>query len=168
MNIRTEYYKNWTAKQEELIKNQSHLVCGKCKESKPIEMFTLSRRKHSKNPPCKICDRESNRTSYRKNIKKYLVRNAKVRAKSNNLEFCITESDILIPDKCPLLEIPIFITSGIAQSDNSPSIDRIDPRKGYTKDNVWIISAKANRIKNDATITELTLLIRNLLESLKL
>ena len=37
----------------------------------------------------------------------------------------------------------------------SPSIDRIDSTKGYTKDNIQIISWRANRIKNDSTPEEL-------------
>ena len=37
---------------------------------------------------------------------------------------------------------------------NSPSIDRIDPSKGYTKDNVWVISRRANTIKSNATVDE--------------
>ena len=39
--------------------------------------------------------------------------------------------------------------------DNSPTIDRIVPELGYVKGNVVVVSAKANRIKNDATITEI-------------
>ena len=35
------------------------------------------------------------------------------------------------------------------------SIDRIDSTKGYEKGNVWVISGRANRIKNDATPEEL-------------
>jgi predicted RND superfamily exporter protein len=48
----------------------------------------------------------------------------------------------------------------------TPSLDRIDSKKGYTPDNVWVISHRANQIKNDATIEELKLITENL-EKLK-
>lgn len=37
----------------------------------------------------------------------------------------------------------------------SPQLDRIDNTKGYTKDNVVVVSKRANTIKNDATVQEL-------------
>jgi hypothetical protein len=43
--------------------------------------------------------------------------------------------------------------------ENSPSIDRIDSTKGYTPDNIQIISWKANRIKGYATLQELEMLL---------
>ena len=38
---------------------------------------------------------------------------------------------------------------------NSPSLDRLDNNKGYTKENISVISYKANRIKNDASFEEI-------------
>jgi hypothetical protein len=40
---------------------------------------------------------------------------------------------------------------------NSPSIDRIDPERGYVKGNIKIISFRANQIKSDASHQELKL-----------
>ncbi len=44
----------------------------------------------------------------------------------------------------------------------SPSLDRIDSTKGYTKGNIWVISNRANTLKNDATLSELKLLVERL------
>jgi hypothetical protein len=44
---------------------------------------------------------------------------------------------------------------------NSPSLDRIDPSKGYVKGNVWIVSHRGNTIKNDATHDELKAIAAN-------
>jgi hypothetical protein len=42
---------------------------------------------------------------------------------------------------------------------------RIDYSKGYTYDNCQVISNKANRIKNDATLEDLELLVNYLKEN---
>jgi len=44
---------------------------------------------------------------------------------------------------------------GSKNNDLTPSIDRIDPKKGYVKDNIIVVSMRANRIKNDATVDEI-------------
>ena len=68
-------------------------------------------------------------------------------------------STINIPDVCPILGITLNYNgnneSGWVRDDLSPSIDRIDSSKGYVKDNIQVISWRANRIKNDSTPEEL-------------
>lgn len=93
-----------------------------------------------------------------------LLRSAKQRAKIKGLEFNIDITDIELPSVCPLLNIPLVYSYKEQRKtmDNSYSIDRIDSSKGYVKGNVWVISYKANRIKNDASLEELELLIENL------
>lgn len=78
---------------------------------------------------------------------------AKVRAKKNRVPFNISWEDVHIPEKCPLLGITLARGMG-QQVQSSPSIDRIDPTKGYVKGNIWVISYRANAIKRDATIEE--------------
>lgn len=78
----------------------------------------------------------------------------KTRAKRNGVEFCLTQADIIFPENCPILNIPID-TKSFGRSDNSPSVDRIDNSKGYIPDNIRIISWRANRIKSDSTWQEL-------------
>lgn len=90
----------------------------------------------------------------RANPARYLWRGAKSRARRNGIPFDLVPGDILVPSHCPILGIPLVIADG-RQTDNSPSLDRIDYRKGYIKGNVEVISWKANRIKSNATIEEL-------------
>jgi hypothetical protein len=59
-----------------------------------------------------------------------------------------------MPEVCPVLGIPLVVGDGSAK-DNSPSIDRINPAGGYTKDNIRVISHRANTIKSNATIEEM-------------
>lgn len=64
----------------------------------------------------------------------------------------------VVPDVCPILGIKLNYTGtgieGFSRGEDSPSIDQIIPGKGYTKDNIIIISWRANRIKNDGTPEE--------------
>ena len=94
-------------------------------------------------------------------IKKALVRAAKARAKKKGIPFDITIEDFILPEKCPLLEIPLTVGYGSSQ-ENSYSLDKIIPDLGYVKGNVWVISNKANMIKNNASLEELQLLVNNL------
>lgn len=113
----------------------------------------------------KINERDKLRMHSNSNsIKLSLLRSAKQRAKTKGLEFNIDISDIELPKVCPLLGIPLSSSyREVGKTiDNSYSIDRINPNKGYVKGNVWVISYKANRIKNDASLEELELIVKNL------
>ena len=81
--------------------------------------------------------------------------NAKGRAKAAGLAFTITKDDIknLFGERCPLLNTEFVFGAGTTQPQ-SPSLDRRRPEDGYTPENCWVISAKANRIKSDATPSE--------------
>lgn len=84
-----------------------------------------------------------------------LLVSARHRAKISGLDFNLELSDIVIPDRCP-----IFGNKFHKNPDrrDSPSLDRIDSDKGYIKGNVWVISRRANIIKNDATPAELRMI----------
>ncbi len=68
---------------------------------------------------------------------------------------------MVLPKFCPLLNIALKINQ-IKSENNSFSLDRIDNSKGYIPGNVWIISKRANWIKNNASIEELDTLVNNL------
>ena len=70
------------------------------------------------------------------------------------IEFNISFGDIEWNAYCPMLGIKLDYFA-ISKQDNMPSFDRIDSLKGYVLGNVQIISLRANRIKNDATVEEL-------------
>ena len=87
---------------------------------------------------------------------------AKKRAKKKNIEFSIGAEDLEKVTHCPLLGIEFSFSNTRASRHDSPSIDRIDPSKGYIPGNVWVISQKANTIKSNATLNELKLIYTNL------
>lgn len=84
----------------------------------------------------------------------HMLARIKARAKAKGWAFNLTAEDITIPKRCPILGIPLVVGDGTAD-DNSPELDRINNRKGYVRGNVHVISRRANRIKNDATLAEL-------------
>lgn len=92
-----------------------------------------------------------------------MFRDARLRAEDKKLPFDIDVEYVrsLVVSRCPVfgthLEWSAQRGNGPIPIESSPSLDRIDPTKGYIKGNVWIISYKANVIKNNATHEELKL-----------
>lgn len=87
---------------------------------------------------------------------KKMLQRAKGRAKLQGRDFNLTVEDISIPDKCPILGIPLKVNNGKPGAYNdSPSLDRIDNNLGYVKGNVWVISQLANAMKHSATPQDL-------------
>ena len=97
-----------------------------------------------------------------KNLEQVMFNAAKARARKAGVEFTITLDDIVIPDRCPWLGIPLAHGTGRGPKDNSPTLDRIIPELGYVKGNVIVISNRANRIKNNGTPEELALVLAGL------
>jgi len=94
------------------------------------------------------------------NIKSWAGRKCsdlKRKAKKKQLPFNLNSKDILeiIPNNfiCPILNIQMELYSKDIMM--SPSVDRIISQNGYVKNNIQIISNKANSIKNNATLEEL-------------
>jgi len=130
-------------------------ICSKCKEELPISSFT----KHSKNKDglqgsCRECNNKSSKEWNANNKDSLILKRLKERSIQKGLDFDLTVADIDVTLKCPVFgfdlrrnhKVPLF---------NSPSVDRIDPTKGYTKDNIQIISQLANAMKQNASPEQL-------------
>jgi len=85
---------------------------------------------------------------------------AKRRAKLQGMPFNLDLSDIIIPDVCPVLGIPLSRDNKKRPANNSPSIDKFLPSLGYVKGNIQIISYRANWIKQDSSLVELEALVQ--------
>jgi len=127
------------------------LVCKNCKKEKDKSAF-------SKHSGCKIGYDTSRCKTCKKSyyewkntpLEKKIYNRVKARAKEKNIAFDLDLSDIVIPDACPVLN-HTFIYGDL---DWTYSVDRQNPNGGYTKDNILIISNKANRAKNNLTLDE--------------
>lgn len=84
---------------------------------------------------------------------RYLLNQCRYRSKKLGIAFDIEKDDLVIPDVCPVFNIPLFFTPG-RRTHNSFSLDRWDNTKGYVKGNVHVISWKANMYKGDLTLEE--------------
>ena len=112
---------------------------------------------------CKPCEINWSSKKYRINPYRQIFYITKKRALKKGIPFTLTKEDYKklyenIPKICPVLGIKINhseIGTTKYQTNNSPSIDKINPNKGYVKGNVMIISALANRIKTDATVDQI-------------
>ena len=95
--------------------------------------------------------------------KKYKIWcDVKKRATKKWTEFTLEPEDIPeIPKYCPVLWIEIIVSKVKWPIDSSPSLDRINPKYWYIKWNIRIISNRANRIKSDATIEEIKLILKD-------
>jgi hypothetical protein len=158
-----DFHANTTAK------NGKRADCKKCVSyshkiwwNKNADQQKIKNRDY-KNDPIrrqKILDKQY---LYKQNHREEVLLKAAIKkSKELALECNLTIDDIVVPEICPLLGIKISSNSNLKTRDNSPSIDRINPKRGYIKGNVWIVSYRANRIKNDATIQELYLITKNL------
>ena len=95
---------------------------------------------------------------------------AKAAAKKRGMYFNIDRSDIIIPEICPILRVPLYRGSDPEYSPGHPyiaSLDRKNSELGYIKGNVWVISWLANRMKQDATRDTLHLFCTGILQNMK-
>ncbi len=109
--------------------------------------------------------REKRWSRYRSEKHKNMYQGAKKRALKKGIEFTIIPDDIIIPEICPILGIPLFIGDKTCYF-NSPTLDRKDTSKGYTKENIGVISMLANSMKNAATKEQLLLFTQNIIKYL--
>lgn len=87
----------------------------------------------------------------------------KSRAKRDGIPFNLEVADIVVPDVCPVLGIPIVQNQGRqGYFPDSASVDRIVPSKGYVRGNVRVISQRANQLKSDANVMEMRLVLADL------
>jgi hypothetical protein len=107
--------------------------------------------RHAKNP-------EKYRNQRVLDPRKSMLTGAKRRAKLKRIEFSITINDIVMPDVCPILGMPLIVNERHAK-ENSPTLDRVDVSNGYVPGNICVISARANRLKNDASLEEMRAVI---------
>lgn len=114
---------------------------------------------------CNACNSGRVKTQ---NAETKMWRRAKARAKENGREFTLKISDIVIPELCPILGIPLVCFEGRSGGQfDSPALDRKDSSKGYTPDNIMVVSHLANMMKSSASAEQLVKFAEWVLETYK-
>jgi hypothetical protein len=139
-------------------------ICSFCKKKLSKEKFRIISRNnwHGLYPQCKICESSLMKVKYEQNPIPQMLSNAKIRAKQKGVDFNLTTQYLkkIFPkdNKCPITGLNFefgYINKEKINKNNSPSLDRIIPSKGYVIGNVMIISDLMNRMKQDSTYEDI-------------
>jgi uncharacterized protein (DUF3084 family) len=145
----------WYSKDDIASWPDNHKRCRGCDAILPFAEFHRQKQTlFGLNNYCKLCRHPRSVSDYaKKPIEQLIYERAKSRARKHGVPFDIDVEDIDVPSLCPALSIPLERSDTI--TDNTPSLDRIDPAKGYVRGNIAVISNKANRIKSNAEAYEI-------------
>ena len=148
--------------------------CTKCKQVLPHSDYHLSNGQGSRpvSPTCKPCTSDINFETRRRDIKKTTYRRYRyqMRAEGNDYDMTFEEFEREVwpwDNRCPILghELKYYPTedrggkwAGGRHYPYTPCVDHIDPREELSKNNVQVISWRANELKGDAIPEEIHLL----------
>ena len=141
----------------------------KCNKCESIKHYSFFRKKNNKSgwkdiegglrySYCKSCEADRMKKKYKSNPIPQMLSNSKIRAKNKGISHNINANDIkeIWPNnnRCPILGKE-FEMGYKKDKSYAPSLDRIEPKLGYIKGNIMIISDIANRMKQDSSLKDL-------------
>lgn len=142
-----------------------------CNSCNKVKHYSLFRKKNNKSgwkdikgdirySYCKNCEAKRMEERYKKNPIPQMLSNSRIRAKNKNIPYNIATKDIndIWPkdNKCPVLNINFEMGyKNKKTKSHAPSLDRIEPKKGYVKGNILVVCDIVNRLKSDASIEDL-------------
>ena len=141
------------SKRPVITNDMGYYSCNKCNTFKPIIEFTTQI-----NKGCKICQKVSRQLHYNtirghlqhlfKHAKEHTIMRDNVKSRVSDNSFNITFEDLVNilrnqRGRCAYSNIRMNYGSTI-EKDWIASLERIDPRKGYVKDNICLICAEFN------------------------
>jgi len=142
-------------------------VCTKCKQEKPIEAFFFRNERNMYYAHCKVCHGKNTKNSKFSSHwwrERYCEEDLKLFARLRNLVTCAKLRKQEQEDEvtwetiyslwlnqnglCKYSGVPLSLE---ANHPHKVSIDRIDSSQGYVKDNLQLVSASVNRMKQEFT-----------------
>lgn len=164
---RAAYYKEYAEKNKDKIANRRKVTSKAYREENREHLLQKSKEYYENNKDkvlARMANQRYDKYHYdpknalskqqdwkRDNVEKYLVQSARARSKKYGIPCTITYKDVIVPEKCPYLEVELVPFSGWT----SPSLDKIVPELGYVAGNIQVISTLANTMKNQASIEQL-------------
>ncbi len=151
-------------------------ICCKCKQEKPFDMFFKhSQTKGGLHSWCKVCCTISNNISRSKlnstieGRARVFLQNAKKSAIKRKQVFELEIKDIV---DCWDKQLQICAYSGRkmtleAGKPNTVSIERVDSKIGYTKENTILICNTVNRMKSNFDLSEFVSFCKDVSKFLK-
>lgn len=144
-----------------VLPDDAFIVCSTCGLSKCVTEFSKSPNTRSgyDSSRCKVCKKTATKAALdwaTVPIETRIYNRVKGRACRKGILFDLEPEDIVLPDHCPVFGKPFIY----GDHRWTYSVDRKDPKKGYTKDNIAIISNHANMMKSTATTEEVGLLFK--------
>jgi len=123
--------------------------CPCCGQDKNPDDFWRSKvRSDGLDTRCKDCKKVWREDNY----VHYIILASRNRAKLEGVPCTIDETDIYIPEICPISSCRRFLERKRGRAwSGSPSLDRYNPTLGYIPGNVWVICNKCNRDKQNMT-----------------
>ncbi len=121
--------RNRLAKKKYYEKNKEHLLASS----------KAATRRRLENPIEREKYLEKKRLYAKINYEARLLSCIKSKCKKENIPFDLEITDIVIPSICPKTGIPLVIHKERGKFWDTPSVDRIDPKLGYTKSNIQVV-----------------------------
>jgi hypothetical protein len=171
---------------KKLLENPNHIVkmwhptkwCPKCEKDEPKASFRKNARKRPDGRTyydfrafCKACESSKQTSAYRTCLtarSKKLIQGVKSRCKKNNFDFDLDSEwleVILKVGVCQVTGLPFEFEVDATNNGYrsfTPSLDRTDPTKGYTKDNVKVVVWIYNGAKGVGTHEDVMKLVEAL------
>jgi hypothetical protein len=142
----------WWSQEEIASWPPEHKRCRRCNRVKRFKLFHKGNKKSlfALSNECKVCRKLKSKKEWAaKSPQQRLYDAARSRAWARDIKFDLSIEDIQVPTECPVFKVPF------GKGELAPSLDRFYPELGYTKGNVFVVSKRANVLKNNAQSWEL-------------
>lgn len=162
---------------------EGNLICHICGQYLPVEKFDLTdhypyRDNHDyRCKECKIKQNREARNKYSDETRLYKILQerylgAKLRAETKNIPFNITKEFLKeLWDKqnglCAISGIKMTYEMDLGRIPTNISIDQINPKEGYTQNNIQLIYMAVNQMKSDLSMEQLYEFCRAILQNKK-